>query len=95
MYLGTRRRLLCTFNDFPDPGSLPGMLGALADPDAVVVTLRKPDGTSVDNSPVRDSTGLYHFDFVPDQVGIYYADWVGTGLVAAADVDKFEVIARA
>ncbi len=60
----------------------------------MIATIRAPDGTSTDNVAVRDSVGTYHYDVVPSLVGVYFVDWVGSGAIAAVDVDKFEVIAR-
>ena len=90
MYLGTRCRLLCTFRDFP---VAPQTQGDLADPDTVSVHITAPDGTTQDLTPVRDSVGTYHLDFVPVLVGYHKIRWVGTGAVTAVDLIELRVLA--
>lgn len=90
MYLGTRRRLLCSFTDFP---TAPALAGSAADPTAVSVAVYR-DGILVDTlAPTRDSTGEYHLEYVPAAVGKYRAVWLGTGSVSAVGVDIWTVTA--
>lgn len=71
--------------------------GAETDPTTVTVVIREPDGTKLtfvyltDVEVVRDSAGVFHLSFVPDQVGAYGIRWVGTGTVAYAEETFFEV----
>ena len=92
MYLGTRIRLTCTFSDFPIP---PAATGALADPDAVSLAIYLNGAAVTSPSPVKDSVGQYHADFLPTVVGKYRALWTGTGAVSAGDVYLFTVLALA
>ncbi len=45
----------------------------------------------VDGAVVKDSTGRFHYDFLPAESGNYTARVVGTGNVAAAQVVQFRV----
>lgn len=72
--------------------------GALADPTAVSVRWRAPDGTETtwvyltDGQVVKDSTGLYHADIPTTLAGRHYFRWKGTGAVAAAEESYFDVV---
>lgn len=78
-------------------------LGALTDPTTVVFSYGvslvnpPPDPTAtnatfgVDAAVIRDSVGVFHFDFVPAVPGNYISRVVGTGFVAAAQVGAFRV----
>lgn len=45
-----------------------------------------------DLNVIRDSTGRYHYDFVPSLPGNYVTRVVGTGAVAAVAVGSFRVL---
>lgn len=51
--VGTIVRVTATFKDIS---------GTMTDPGAVMVTISKPDGTTVTGSATKDSTGVYHYD---------------------------------
>ncbi len=71
--------------------------GTLTNPTTVTFTLREPDGVKTtytyptDPEIVRDSTGIYSFSFVPDQVGSHGFRWLGTGTVPLA-TEVFEEV---
>lgn len=69
LLVGTRVRLTCRFRDFS---------GAPADPTAVSVTVA---GGSY--APFRESTGIYHLDYITDSPGTIQVEWTGTGAIAA------------
>jgi hypothetical protein len=56
---------------------------ALADPSALVLTILLPDKTTTTPTPVKDSTGLYHYDYAPTVAGTFIARWAGTGPAVA------------
>lgn len=78
--------------------------GVAADPTTVtfsfglVVANPPPDPTAtvavfgIDVNVIKDSTGRYHYDFVPAAPGVYKTRVVGTGTVAAAATGAFRVI---
>lgn len=65
--------------------SVPGDSSTLtpADPSAVVLRVRAPDGTVATPTPVHDSLGVWHYDLTVTASGIWRYRWEGTG--AAAD----------
>ncbi len=71
--------------------------GTLTDPTTVSVTIREPDGTKTtyvyvtDPEVVKDSTGVYHISFVPDQIGSHGVYWLGTGTVPYSEELFFQV----
>lgn len=71
--------------------------GAAADPTAVTLEYRKPDGAittlvyGADAALVKDSTGNYHADVTVDQWGRWDYRFAGTGAVIAAGDSFFEV----
>lgn len=79
-YVGTRYRLTCEFKDFDK---------TLADPDTVAITI---NGASF--TPVRDSTGKYHYDFLPASSGTYVVRWLGAGAVGAAAKITLDVLSN-
>ena len=73
--------------------------GAVADPGAVVLKVKQPDGTVVTHTPdvVRDSTGVYHADLVLSAAGVWAYRWELTAPNAGAaegliNVQKSRVI---
>ena len=83
--IGDRVRLFATFK---------GEDGDVADPDAVYLLVRKPDGTVV---PITDLThtvegsGYYSAEVDVDQSGRWDVHWEGTGAVTAAEESSFYV----
>ena len=75
--LGEVVRLLLNTFDFA---------GAVADPGAVVLKVKQPDGTVVTHTPdvVRDSTGVYHADLALSAAGIWAYRWELTAPNAGA-----------
>lgn len=57
----------------------------------VVLTLKKPDGTESVVGTTNDSAGKYHADVTPDQTGMYYYYFGGTGAIVAAAQGQFNV----
>lgn len=97
MYLGGRRRLQCTFRDFP---TAVGEQGPLADPTGVTCEVwtqtKNPTQSAlvVALTVVRDSAGTYHADYLTDTVGVFRIVWNGAGVVAASDVEFLTVTAK-
>ncbi len=73
--------------------------GVAADPTAVQLRVRQPDGT-VDTYTfgaaeiTKDSTGNYHKDVLPALAGTWAAEYLGTGTVTAMDDVTFKVAAK-
>lgn len=87
--LGQSVRL--SFETYSDPA-----LTVPADPTTVAVTVRKPDGTSSTYTwaaaqVVKDSTGKFHYDFVPATSGHYEAYWQAGGAVVTSFEESFDV----
>ena len=64
--------------------------GTPTDPTDVTYKLTEPDGTVTvfEYNPgaiVKDSTGNFHVDITPDQVGTHSELWVGAGAVQQTD----------
>lgn len=70
-----------------------GLADALADPTAVVCTIKAPDGTTSAPSVTHGSIGVYTADITLNQAGTWRVEWQGTGaLIAASDTT---LVARA
>lgn len=89
-YVGTTVRIA---NEFTDSGDL-------VDPTTVTFKLRAPGATtSVDfvygvaPEVVRDSIGVYRFDYEPLVPGTFVYSWFGDGVSDAGDLGFFEVLA--
>lgn len=74
-----------------DPGDAPILFiefknaaGAAADPTAVVLTVRKPDGTAATPATTNPAPGRYEAVVLLDQHGRWDFHWQGTGAVQAA-----------
>lgn len=67
--------------------------GVIADPTNIVLTIKQPDGTDATahypGDIVKDSVGVYHYDFVPAQAGSHFYRWESTGSVVAVDERQF------
>lgn len=66
---------------------------APTDPTAITCKVTPPDGNVVDltSAVVKDSVGNYHADYLPQQVGAYQYEWIGTGAVQVSGVRTFIV----
>lgn len=78
-------------------GPFTNSAGAAIDPEAVKVSIRKPDGTvttyvyNTDAEVVKDSVGNYHIDVDANAAGRWYYRWWSTGNGQAADENWFLV----
>lgn len=76
-------------------GPFTDIAGADADPTAIVLTIKEPDGGVVTkNWPTpaditKDGTGKFHFDFAITKAGRHIVNWTGTGAVATAAEQEF------
>lgn len=71
----------------------------LADPTTVSLEVLEPDGTETTYTwaaaqVIRDSLGVFHYDYTPDQAGHYAYHWTATGTVATALDGSFDVTAK-
>ena len=67
---------------------------ALVDPTTVTLKIHNPNGTIssytyADGYVVKDSTGVYHYDFLPTTQGNYVYRWEGTGNAIASGQGAF------
>jgi hypothetical protein len=67
------------------------LTGIPTNPTSVVLTIKKPDLTETTQTPTNDSAGNYHADITPDQVGMYYYYFAGTGAIVAATQGQFSI----
>lgn len=74
-----------------DPGDAPTMFvefknaaGVLTSPTTVVLTVRKPDGTTATPAVTNPTVGRHESIIVLDQHGRWDFHWQGTGAVQAA-----------
>lgn len=70
--------------------------GVLTDPTGSVVTLSLPDGSRTVGTPVKDSTGKWHCDFLvpftcPAGIGVYRWQSVGTTQQDKTAEKRFQV----
>jgi hypothetical protein len=68
--------------------------GALADPTAVTITVKKPSGTTdvyTGGALTHPSTGVYEVVVTPTESGNWRWKAVGTGAVTVAEQDVFQV----
>ena len=86
--IGDRRKLTCEVRDED---------GTLLAPDALVFTMREPDGTLTtydlaDEEMILDSVGLYHVYWDCTQAGKHFWRWAASGNVGAAEESSFKVL---
>lgn len=85
------RNTVPTIHDNGAPVS--ALVGTATDPTAVSAKVKDPTGTiTTYGSPAKDSTGNYHQDITPAIAGIWYYEWVGTGVVVAQGESYFVVV---
>lgn len=58
--------------------------GVLTDPTTPTVKVRKPDGSVVADSPVRDTTGQYHYVVTLDTDGVWAYRFESSGNLTTA-----------
>lgn len=62
--------------------------GALADPTTVVLWVNGPDASVLQLAPIRDSQGLYHYDYTTSTPGgKWYYRYQGMGAIVAQSPD--------
>lgn len=68
--------------------------GAPIDPTTVTCKMQTPDGniTDLSTSIVHDSTGNFHVDYLPTQLGVHTYEWIGTGVAQVASIGQFMII---
>ena len=80
--VGAEVRVSATFRD---------STGTLADPTDLTGEYEDPSGTITQATPVKDGTGLYHFDIDVEASGTWYYRLAGTAAVKAAAEGAFVV----
>lgn len=70
--------------------------GALVDPTTVTLKIQTPDGsitplTFASGYVVKDSVGVYHYDYLCSSQGNYTYRWEGTGNAIASGQGSFFV----
>lgn len=84
--VGDKVRISCAFTSG----------GVAIDPTTIVCKVKEPDLTLTTATYalaqiVKDSAGVYHYDFTIDQAGSHWYRFEGTGTVVAAAEDEFLV----
>lgn len=69
---------------------------ALVDPTTVTLKIQSPDGsissiTYASGAVIRDSVGVFHYDYQPSVQGNYTYRWEGTGNAIASGQGSFFV----
>jgi hypothetical protein len=89
--IGDAVRITCSFRALAT--------GALTDPTTITVKTRVHKSGSIstfvfgtDAEVVKDSTGVFHFDFAFAEAGAHFWRFAGTGTVKAATEGTFEVL---
>lgn len=59
---------------------------------ATALSFRYPTASASDAALVRDSSGVYHFDFVPISAGTYYYRFQGWTACQAAEEGSFDCV---
>lgn len=69
--------------------------GVNTDPTTVAAAIKAPDGTTTNKvypgDITRSATGVYYFDLLFSQAGVWQIGWTGTGTLAAVDYDIYQV----
>lgn len=68
--------------------------GILADPTAVILRVKKPDGTIEDLTPTNTAVGKYYYDYTPLKSGDYCYRFEGSGAIVVAVQGKFKVTGK-
>ncbi len=82
---------------FADANGAPANPSTVAFQYGLITVNPPPDPTAtnavfgVDSAVIQDSTGRFHYDFLPPAPGNYVTRVVGTGTVAAAATGAFRV----
>lgn len=83
-----------TFNTFSDAAET-----VPADPTTVSLQVQAPDGTETTytwaaSQVVKDSTGVFHYDYTPATAGHYAFHWTGAGAVTTSLDGELDVAAK-
>jgi hypothetical protein len=65
--------------------------GVLTDPTTISLIIQDPAAVVTTFTPVHDSTGTYHYSYVPTLAGLHRYRWVTTGVGQAAEEGSFLV----
>lgn len=77
-------------------GTFRTVLRILANPTTVTLRIEDPDGNVevvASGSITNESTGVYYYDFAPDQAGRWYYRFIGAGAVIATNPETFLAVA--
>jgi len=72
--------------------------GAVTDPTSPTLAIHKPDGTittyvhPTDTALMKDSTGVYHVNYIPTMRGTHKWEAYGTGAVYTGEMAAFNVL---
>ncbi len=82
--LGNIIRLSVTFYD--------KQTNAIVDPTTTKLEVRKPDNTIETITLDKDGIGIYHYDYTPNQYGMYYYNFESFGYAESANQGQFIII---
>lgn len=61
-----------------------------ADPSTVILRIKKPDGSyEEDVTPSKTATGIYTYNYTPPTIGLYFYEFIGTGVLVATMQEYF------
>lgn len=95
VYVGSHVRIFGEWRQPVDITAVPDADDPLADPTALSIRIYKPDGTSetdiylTDSELVKDATGKYHLEYIPNIPGLYKWFWLPTGNAAQPSEGQF------
>ena len=95
VYVGSRVRIFGEWHQPTDVTKIPDETDPLADPSALSIRVVEPDGTSTtsiyltDAGLIKDATGKYHLDYIPDMPGRHKWFWLPTGNAAQPSEGEF------
>jgi len=81
--IGDQRRLT---------GNFTNVNNAPADPGAIALTIREPDGVQIAKTEAdmqNPATGEWYYDFTIAKPGRHIVRWAGSGAIIAAGEDEF------
>jgi len=95
IYVGSRVRIFGEWHQPADVTAIPVITDPYADPSALSIRIYRPDETTdefvyqTDAEIIRDNTGRYHLDYVPDVPGMHRWVWIPTGNAAQPSEGEF------